>query len=115
MWQDASTLPEKGEDERFAVYLAFDDKKVRLADWVSYTLRGSEYHSNGTYLGQYPYDGDSLYMTVDGYDVRKADDGMWETFSHFEDGRKERHVVVGWMEAMLPAPEWADARDQIHT
>ena len=106
MWHPAITLPEKGENERFAVYLAFDDRKVRLADWVSYTTMGSEYHSNGTYLGQYPQDGDSLYMTDDGYDVRKADDGGWETFSHFDDGTKTRHVVVGWMEAMIPIPAW---------
>lgn len=108
MWQAADTLPEKGENERFAVYLAFDDQKVRLADWVSYTHYGSEYHSNGTYLGEYPQDGDALYITDDGYDVRRADDGKWETFSIFDDGTKKRHVVIGWMEAMKPAPVWPE-------
>lgn len=107
-WEHASTLPEKGEDERFAVYLAFDDRSVRLADWVSYTNYSSEYHSTGAYLGQYPSDGDSLYMTADGYDVRKVDSGEWETYSHFDNGTKKRHVVIGWMEAMRPVPEWAD-------
>jgi len=107
MWSTPTTLPEKGEGERFSVYLAFDDRTVRLADWVAYTTMGAEYHANGTYLGQYPQDGDALYMTDDGYDVRKTDDGAWETFSHCDDGTKKRHVVVGWMEAMKPVPEWS--------
>lgn len=109
MWKQANTLPEKDENERFSVYLAFSDSKVRLADWVSYATMGSEYHANGTYLGQYPQDGDALYMTDDGFDVRKATDGEWETFFHFDDGTKRRLVVVGWMEAMKPVPEWGKA------
>jgi len=108
MWQPARTLPEKGDDVRFHVYLAFDNRTVRLADWVSFTHYSSEYHNTGAYLGQYPSDGDSYYMTDDGYDVRKSEDGSWETYSHHDDGRKERHVVTGWMEALRPAPEWAD-------
>lgn len=36
-WQSPHTLPEKGENERFAVYLAFCDGTVQLADWLSYT------------------------------------------------------------------------------
>lgn len=109
MWRQANTLPEKGENQRFAVYLAFDDGRVRLADWVSYTEMGSEYHANGTYLGQYPQGGDALYTTDDGFDVRRADDGEWETFSTFDDGTKVRRVVVGWMEAMKPVPTWGKA------
>lgn len=65
MWNQANTLPEKGDNERFTVYLAFDDKSVKLADWCSYTTMGSEYHSNGTYLGEYPQDGDACYITDD--------------------------------------------------
>lgn len=103
-WQAPDTIPEKGDDERFVVYMAFDDGKVRLADWVSYTHYESEYHSNGTYLGRFPVDGDSLYMTDDGYDVRRADDGAWETHSELQDGSRQRHVVVAWMEALRPVP-----------
>lgn len=112
MWKPASTLPEKGENERFAVYLAFDDRRVRLADWVSYTLMGSEYHSNGTYLGEYPQDGDACYMTDCGYDVRKDDDGQWYTTRQFADGIPERFYVTGWMEAMKPVPEWVEIRTE---
>jgi GT2 family glycosyltransferase len=109
-WQSPETLPEKDEDDRFMVYLAFDDGSVKLADWVSYTLTGAEYHSTGAYLGEYAYDGDSLYMTEDGFDVRKTDDGGWETFMCDDDdeGSEKRLLVVGWMEALVPAPQWAD-------
>jgi hypothetical protein len=88
----------------------FDDGSVKLADWVSYTLTGAEYHSTGAYLGEYAYDGDSLYMTEDGFDVRKTDDGGWETFMCDDDdeGSEKRLLVVGWMEALVPAPQWAD-------
>lgn len=106
MWLNPHRLPEKDEGVRFSVYLAFDNHDVKLADWVAYTHYSAEYHANGTYLGQYPSDGDTLYMTDDGFDVRRADDGQWETFSHNDDGSKTRLVVVGWMEAMLPVPSW---------
>lgn len=106
MWKQANTLPEKGDSERFTVYLAFDDKTVKLADWVSYTHMGSEYHSNGTYLGEYPQDGDSLYMTECGFDVRKDECDRWFSEKHFKDGTKEKFYVVGWMEAMKSVPEW---------
>lgn len=88
MWNQANTLPENGDNERFTVYLAFDDQSVKLADWCSYT---------------------TIYMTDDGFDVRKSEDGEWETFCHHEDGTKTRVVVVGWMEAMKPVPQWDKA------
>ncbi len=109
MWRQADTLPEKGENERYEVYLAFSDRSVRLADWVSYTTTGSEYHANGTYLGEYAYDGDALYMTEDGFDVRRADDGQWATYRHHDDGTKTKLTVVGWTEALKPVPEWGKA------
>lgn len=111
MWQQANTLPEKRDDERFVVYLAFDDRTVKLADWCSYTKYASEYHSNGTYLGEYPYDGDSFYMTDCGFEVRRDsdDDNRWYAEKHFADGTTERFHVVGWMEAMKPVPEWGSA------
>ncbi len=105
MWKQADILPEKGDNERFAVYLAFDDKTVKLADWVSYTHMGSEYHSNGTYLGEYPQDGDSFYMTDCGFEVRN-DDGKWFAEKHLENGTIEKFYVVGWMEALRPLPDW---------
>jgi hypothetical protein len=109
MWHQANTLPEKGENERFFAYLAFDDQKVRLADWVSYTTTASEYHSNGTYLGQFVQDGDSMYITDDGFEVRKADDGEWDIYYINDDGSKTRSVVVGWMTALRPTPRWERA------
>lgn len=110
MWQQPNTLPDKGDGERFHVYLAFDDRTVHFADWLSYTTMGSEYHSNGTYLGEYPQDGDSLYMTEGGFDVRQDDQGRWFSEKHFDDGRKEKFYVTGWMEALRPAPEWGEIR-----
>lgn len=107
-WQPPHTLPEKGDNERFHVYLAFDDRQVRLADWVSYTTMGSEYHSNGTYLGEYPQDGDAFYMTECGFDVRLDDDGRWFTNRHLDDGTVERMNVTAWTEALKPVPPWPE-------
>lgn len=111
MWKQPDTLPEKGDNERFIVYLAFDDRTVRLADWCSYTHIGSEYHSNGTYLGEYPQDGDSFYMTDCGHEVRKDsdDEDRWYATRCFADGTSEKFYVVGWTEALKPAPGWERA------
>lgn len=46
-----------------------------------------------------------LYMTDDGFDVRKDGD-KWFSEKHFEDRTKEKFFVVGWMEAMKPVPDW---------
>lgn len=104
-WQTPDTLPECEDDARFAVYLVFDDGSVRLADWVGFTIYGSEYHgSTGVYLGSFPQDGDAYYMTDDGFEVRKADDGRWFAERFHEDGSKAPFYVTHWMEALKPLP-----------
>lgn len=106
-WKDPSELPELGDGARFHVYLAFSTGDVKLADWTAWTEYGSEYHSTtGVYLGSYPQDGDAYYMTDDGFDVRKGDDGRWFSERHHDDGSKTPFYVVGWIEALKPVPEW---------
>lgn len=104
-WRTPDELPELKDGDRFAVYLAFDTGDVKLADWVAWTEHASEYHaSTGVYLGQYPQDGDALYMTDDGFDVRKGDDGRWVSHKHHEDGSKTPFYVTAWIEALRPLP-----------
>jgi hypothetical protein len=104
-WQPPATLPEKGEGDRFDVYLAFDNGDVKLANWFFYTETCSEYHaSTGVYLGQSLQGGDAGYMTDDGFDVHHEDDGKWRTYRHPDGDTKVPMRVVGWMEALRPAP-----------
>jgi hypothetical protein len=104
-WRSPGDLPELKDGERFAAYLAFDTGEVKLADWTAWTDYGSEYHgSTGVYLGQYAQDGDALYMTDDGFEVRKDSDERWFAEKHFDDGTKTPFYVTGWIEALKPIP-----------
>lgn len=115
-WQPIETLPEKGENERFDVYLSFDTGEVKLASWVCYIERSPEFHaSTGVYLGQSIQGGDACYMTDDGYDVRRDDDGRWFSQNHptaniGDDGRlapfgePTPFYATAWMEALKPTP-----------
>lgn len=104
-WRTPDDLPELKDGDRFAVYLAFDTGEVKLADWVAWTETASEYHaSTGVYLGQSPQDGDALYMTDDGFDVRKDDHGRWVSHKHHDDGTKTPFYVTAWTEALKPLP-----------
>ncbi|MGI9306308.1 MAG: hypothetical protein ACR2P5_03285 [Gammaproteobacteria bacterium] len=107
-WKTAQCLPEREIGERFDVYLAFSTKDVKLASWSAWIETGSEYHSNGTYLGQFEQDSDTLYMTDDGFDVRKDVNG-WHTVSVGDDGVETRVDVVAWTEALIPCPEHPSA------
>jgi hypothetical protein len=105
-WKLPSTLPEKKEGERFDVYLAFDTGEVKLASWMAYTEMGSEYHgTTGVYLGEYAQGGDALYMTDDGFDVRREEDGEWRSYKHISDTERVPFRVTAWMEALLPLPK----------
>lgn len=106
-WEPGDTLPVKDEDEKFSVYLAFDNGDVVQADWISYTEYASEFHgSTGVYLGQYPQNGDAYYMTEDGSEVRQDNDGDPWFFQVYEEGKKVRNgpKVIAWMEAVKPLP-----------
>lgn len=114
-WRDPVYLPECEDGERFAVYLAFSTGEVKLADWVAWTTYGSEHHATtGVYLGHYPQDGDALYMTDDGFEVRKGDDGFWFSEKVGDDGTKTPFYVVGWMEALKPLPPPPGQGDRIN-
>lgn len=105
-WEPAKTLPIKDEDEKFSVYLAFDNGDVVHADWISFTDYGSEFHaSTGVYLGQFAQGGDAFFMTEDGNEVRQTDEnGPW--FYQVNDDGKWRNgqKVIAWMDAVKPLP-----------
>lgn len=117
-WRPGNELPEKSDNERFAVYVALDNGDVKLADWVSWTECTSEYHATtGVYLGQYPQDGDAYYSTDDGYEIRRStihDDDRWCISFDGED-KTERTFVVGWIEALKSVPEHPNAAQIFQT
>lgn len=108
MWRQPDTLPEKGENDRFHVYLAFDNGEVALADWYCIVQRASEYHATtGVYVGQSVQDIDDGYMLADGRNVRIRYDGKWSwEIDSDTPGPGQKGIVVGWMEALRPTPEW---------
>jgi len=106
-WLPGETLPERQPNSYFPVYLAFSDGKVEMADWAGYETTGSEYHSNGTYLGEYTQDGDSFYMTETGHQVfQDYEGGPWAMEALDDDDKKIRISVVAWMEALMPVPTY---------
>jgi hypothetical protein len=51
-WQDIATAPKDGTE-----ILLRRGERVGAAAWVEWEKRASEYHANGTYLGEYVQDG----------------------------------------------------------
>lgn len=107
-WKPSETLTPKSDNEKFQVYLAFDDGNVKHADWCGFTEYASEYHgTTGVYLGQYAQGGDAFYMTEDGYEVRQDEEGgpwLYFTYADGLDKPKPGPHVTAWMEALKPVP-----------
>jgi hypothetical protein len=83
-WQPIETAPKDGT----VVYLC-RGKRVTAGNWESVISTSAEYHSNGTYLGQYE-DGDS-----------------WEGWISWDGGFTEEEPPTHWMP--IPKPPAIDA------